>query len=169
MKKLALFFLFTFLSLSISAQIRFGYLSYGEAIRLMPENENVKKNIAFLHEQYDEETKRAEEDFNRKYEIFLEGQTTFAPVILKKRQAELQDLLNRSISFKKEADRLLKQAEQQLYAPLKAKLDSLLKQIGYEKGYAFILNTDNDGLPFANPAFGEDITELVKEALKKDD
>ncbi|MCD8203040.1 MAG: OmpH family outer membrane protein [Prevotella sp.] len=168
MKKLALFFFISILPLTLSAQMRFGYLSYGEAIKAMPENETVKKNIAYLHEQYDEETKRAEEDFNQKYELFLEGQTTFAPVILKKRQAELQDLLNRSIAFKKEADRLLKQAEEELYAPLKTKLDSLLRQIGYEKGYAFILNTDNDGLPFANPAFGEDITELVKEALKKE-
>ena len=30
----------------------------------------------------------------------------------------------------------------------------------------FILNTDNDNLPYANSAFGEDITTLVKECLQ---
>ncbi len=166
MKKLALFFLVFLITATANSQVKFGYLSYREALESMPENAEIKEKMAYLHQQYDDETKRAEEDFNDKYEIFLEGQSTFAPVILKKRQAELQDLLNRSIDFKKEADRLLKQAEADYRAPLKAKLDSVLNIIGTQRGYSFILNTDNNGLPFANPQLGDDITDIVKEALK---
>ena len=67
--------------------------------------------------------------------------------------------------IKAEADRLLKQAEADMYAPLKSKLAALLQRIGTERGYAFILNTDGDALPFVNPACGDDITAEVVDYL----
>ena len=77
----------------------------------MPGYADMQKSLAELKRQYANETKRSEEEFNQKYEAFLEGQKDFAPSILKKRQYELQELLNNSVSFKKEAARLLEQAE----------------------------------------------------------
>ena len=38
--------------------------------------------------------------------------------------------------------------------------------LGQERGYAFILNTDQNAVPFINPALGEDITEEVIRQLK---
>lgn len=163
MKKLILFLFLLMLPFAAGAQMRFGYFSYGDALKAMPDYAVVQKNLSSLKAQYENETKRAEEEFNQKYESFLEGQADFAPAILKKRQAELQDLLNKSISFKKEADRLLKQAEADMYTPLKNKLNAALRRIGQERGYAFILNTDNEALPFVNSAYGEDISTLVRD------
>ena len=122
----------------------------------------VQKSLAELKRQYANETKRSEEEFNQKYEAFLEGQKDFAPSILKKRQYELQELLNNSVSFKKEAARLLEQAEADMYAPLKKRLNEILRQVGRERGYAFILNTDNDAVPYIDTTSGEDISSLVR-------
>ncbi len=167
MKKLALLFLLFLFPFVINAQIKFGYLSYQTALNSMPENKEIKENLAFLREQYVEETVRAEQEFNQKYEDFLQGQATFAPGILYKRQAELQELLDRNISFKKEAERLYSEAEKEYYAPLKTKLDYILLELGNSKGYAFIINTDDNGLPFANPEYGEDITSTVCDMLNE--
>ncbi len=71
--------------------------------------------------KYDEETKRVETEFNSKYEEFLDGQRSYAKTILEKRQAELRELMEKNIAFKAEAARLLKQAEDDAYAPLKGK------------------------------------------------
>ena len=38
--------------------------------------------------------------------------------------------------------------------------------LGKEKGYAFIINTDNNTLPFVNELVGEDISVPLKERLK---
>ena len=38
--------------------------------------------------------------------------------------------------------------------------------MGRESGYAFILNTDNNALPYADISMGEDITETLKTVLK---
>lgn len=166
MKKNIILSLFLLLPLAACAQFKFGYVSYREAIKSMPEQAVAQKNLAALKEQYDNEIKRAEEEFNGKYEQFLENQAGFAPAILRKRQSELQDLVDKNIAFKKESDRLLRQAEDDMYAPLRTRLNEILRKIALERGYAFILNTDNNALPYINPENGEDINAIVKEEIK---
>lgn len=150
------------------AQVRFAHFSYEDVYASMPGHVIVKENMKKLASQYDAETKRAEEEFNVKYEEFLEGQRNFAPAILNKRQAELQEIMERNIAFKEEARRLLRQAEEDMKMPLKAKINGALKRIGTERGYAFIINTDNNACPYIDPAMGTDITAELKEMLKKE-
>ena len=96
----------------------------------------------------------------------VDGQKDFAPSILKKRQAELQELMEKNLAFKEEAKRLLKQAEEETYAPLRQRLSEVIRGIGDAKGYAFILNTDNDAVPYVNSIVGEDISSLIKDTLR---
>ena len=144
----------------------FGYLSYETALKSMPQYAEVQQTLAQLREQYQAETLRVEDEFNRKYEDFLEGQRDFPRTILQKRQTELQELMEKNIAFKESGRAELIQAENDLLAPLKIRLIELLGKIGRERGYAFIYDTDTKALPFLNPAMGEDINQLVKNALK---
>ena len=132
MKKIILTIICVVFPLIAGAQgIKFAYFSYDEVLKAMPEYTTATKSVAELRAKYDAELKRAEDDFNSKYEDFLDGQRSFAPSILRKRQAELQDIMDKNIA-----------------------------------GYAFIINTDNNSLPYANPAMGENITESLKAALR---
>lgn len=152
--------------LASAQQLRFGYFSYQEVFRSMPGYSIAMKQMEDLRTQYDAELKRAEDEFNEKYEEFLDGQEGFAPSIREKRQAELQEMMEKNISFKHEARRLIKQAEEETMAPLKEKLNNALQALGKEKGYAFIINSDNNTLPFVNELVGEDISAALKEKLK---
>lgn len=144
----------------------FGYLSYDTVFRSMPDYATAMQQINELKGKYDEEAERAAKEFNKKYEEFLEGQRDFPPTILQKRQSELQELLDKNIVFREESERLLKAAEKDIMVPLHRKLSAALKAIGEERGYMFIINTDNNTCPFINPARGEDITAAVKEKMK---
>lgn len=146
--------------------LRFGYISYQEALKAMPEYNTSLQEIEALKGKYAEELKRVEDEFNVKYEDFLNKQKDFAPSILRKRQAELQDLIKKNVAFKEESQRLLKQAEQESNAVLRTKLNTILTQLGVEHGLAFVLNTDNDAAPYVNKLLGEDLLPFVKEALK---
>lgn len=146
-------------------QIKFGYLSYAEALKSMPDYSVMQTNLESLRKQYAAETKRAEDEFNSKYEDFLSGQKDFAPAILDKRQSELQELLDKNMAFKKEAARLLRQAEDDMTAPLRKKLNDTLSKIARDRGYILIINTDADAVPFIDPEYGEDINEFVKNVL----
>ena len=152
--------------LASAQQLRFGYFSYQEVFKSMAGYSIAMKHIDDLKKQYDAEMKRVEEEFNKKYEEFLDGHKDFAPSIREKRQAELQEMMEKNIAFKQEARRLIRQAEEEAMAPLKERLSSALNALGKEKGYAFIINTDNNTLPFVNELMGEDISVPLKERLK---
>ena len=183
MKKNLLFLALALVALSASAQqnqtpaeqpaaivaqpaLRFGYFSFEQVFHTMPGYAIAKHNMDELRGKYDEETKRVETEFNSKYEEFLDGQRSYAKSILEKRQAELRELMEKNIAFKAEAARLLKKAEEEAYAPLKAKMNEALQQIGKENGFAFILNTDNNATPYLSAEMGVDITEALKEKMK---
>lgn len=151
----------------ISATVKFGFLSYEQALKSMPDYAMTLSQIAKLKDKYDEEAKRVETDFNMKYEDFLDTQADMPKSILEKRQSELQELLNKNIEFKAESRRLLAEAEKNAFAPLHEKLQRALKAIGEQDGYAFIINIDNNACPFINPAQGTDVTQTVINLLQK--
>ena len=165
MKKLFLLIVLGVLSLTANAQTRFGYFSFDNVLKSMPDYVMAQRSIDDLRQKYDAEMKRAEDEFNSKYEEFLDVQKDLVPAILRKRQAELQEMMQKNINFKNESQRLLKQAEADAFAPVKNKLYNALTKVGQAQGYAFILNTDGDACPYVNPEMGEDATALIKEAL----
>lgn len=165
MKKLFLLIVLGVLSLTANAQTRFGYFSFDNVLKSMPDYVMAQRSIDDLRQKYDAEMKRAEDEFNSKYEELLDVQKDLVPAILRKRQAELQEMMQKNINFKNESQRLLKQAEADAFAPVKNKLYNALTKVGQAQGYAFILNTDGDACPYVNPEMGEDATELIKEAL----
>lgn len=145
---------------------RYGYLSYQEALESMPQYAMVQKQMEDLRSQYQAETLRVEEEFNRKYEEFLEGQREFPKTILQKRQTELQQLMEKNIEFKANSLKELDAAEKDAMAPLRLRLNDVLREIGIKKGYAFIYDTDTKALPFLNPEMGDNINLIVKDALQ---
>ena len=147
MKKLFLLIVLGVLSLTANAQTRFGYFSFDNVLKSMPDYVIAQRSIDDLRQKYDAEMKRAEDEFNSKYEEFLDVQKDLVPAILRKRQAELQEMMQKNINFKNESQRLLKQAEADAFAPVKNKLYNALTKVGQAQGYAFILNTDGDACP----------------------
>ena len=148
--------------------LKFGYLSYATALQAMPEYAAMQNNMAELRQKYEAEQKRVEDDFNNMYEEFLDGQKSYPKTILQKRQSELQEMLDKNIAFKKESQRLLSQAEEEAMAPIRVRLAGVLDAIGRERGYAFIVNTDEKAALWLNPAMGEDVSAAVKGLLQRD-
>ena len=170
MKKLILFFLLLATMPALAqSELKFGYLSYNAVIQAMPEYAAMQNSMAELRQKYEAEQKRVEDDFNKKYEEFLDGQKSYPKTILQKRQSELQEMLDKNIAFKKESQRLLSQAEEEAMAPIRVRLAEVLDAIGRERGYAFIVNTDEKAALWLNPAMGEDVSAAVKALLQRDE
>ena len=156
------FCLFFISTLAASAQqLSFGFFSYEQALNSMKDYVTVQQNMKKLQAQYDAEAQRMADEFNNKYEEFLEVQRTLAPAILNKRQAELQALANRGETFKEEAKQHLAAAKEEAMRPVLQRLDDAIKAFGKDKGYDFIINTDNNALPYVDTSKGEDITEML--------
>ena len=171
MRRLATLIIAICAVLCVSAQdslsIRFGYLSYQQALQAMPQYALVQKQMAELRHQYEAELQRVTNEFNRKYEEFLEGQREFPKTILQKRQTELQELMTRNVIFKEESLKQLADAEREALAPLKIRLAETVARIANERGLALVVNTDSESCPYINPAWGENLNELVIASLAK--
>ena len=164
--------LLALMPLSMSAQgtaatsdFKFGYLSYEAVLQSMPEYMQLKADLAQLREKYEAEQKRVEADFNKKYEEFLDGQSSYPKTILQKRQSELQEMLDKNIAFKKESQPLLQNAENDGMGVLKARVSEAMMKVGLARNLAFIINTDVNGISWLNVNKGEDVAEAVKAML----
>ena len=88
-------------------------------------------------------------------------------VAAQKRQAELQDMMAKNVAFKEESVRLLEKAEKDLMQPVRNKLNTAIQHVGKELKLAFVLNTDNNALPYVDASMGRDITNEVMKAIGK--
>ena len=147
--------------------LKFGYLSYDLAMKSMSEYATVQMRMDSLRSAFNAEMQRVEDEFNRKYEDFLDGQKDFPRTILLKRQTELQEMLQKNLAFKQQLQQELKDTETQLMAPLRIHLNEAIATIAREQGLALVINTDANACPFIEPAMGVDVHELVVSKLNR--
>lgn len=166
MKRFFLTFLFTSFAIVLSAQsFRIGTLSYNTVMKQMPEYARAQETLNELRLKYEEEAVRSEQEFQTKFEEFLSGQKNYPETILRKRQLELQNLMDINVKFRQQVQNLLRQAEDDLMNGVRHILNDALNAIATTHGYAIIVNLDGDSLPYIHPQLKEDITPLVLEQL----
>ena len=132
--------------------VLFGYLSYDSVIVAMPQYAIVQARLRELREAYDKEVSRVEEEFNQKYEAFLDGQRDFPRTILE---------------FKQQGRRDLQQAEADAMAPLHEKLRQVIATVARNRGLALVVNTDSNACPFIEPSSSINIQEETIALLKE--
>ena len=147
------------------AQIQFGYISYDQVLKELPEYTKAQEDLAALKAKYETEAQKGEEEFQRKFVDFLQGQKEFPQVIMQKRQAELQALMDNGVTFRMKSQELIAQAEKDLMQEAHKRLNRALLEVGVELGYGYILNTDNNNCPYINPVVGVDVTDIVRKKL----
>lgn len=164
MKK-SIFLLIALLSLTATAQTKFGYVSYSEVLTAMPEYAAAQANLESLQQKCEKELAQSEKDFNKKYAEFIEGQESFPALIRDKRQKELQELLEKSIEFKKEVQKTLAEARKEMMQPLRERIAEAARKICVEQGLDYIIDADKENFIAFNESTGADVTAQLKAAL----
>lgn len=160
-----LLILLVLVATSAIAQSKFGYVSYKEIVKALPEYAIVTTHIDELQAKYEAEIARSEREFNQKYSDFIEEQAGFPENIRIKRHKELQELMEKSIEFKDEVNRAMREARHEMMKPLYEKVDEAVMKICIDEGYDYILNTDERVYIAINPNHGKDITAQLRKAL----
>lgn len=160
-----LLFLLAFVALNVTAQSKFGYVSYMEIVKSLPEYTIVEAHLDELLAKCEIEIERSDREFNQKYTDFIEEQSQFPDIIRIKRHKELQELMEKSIAFKDEVRRTMREAREEMMEPLYEKVDEAVMKVCVSGGYHYILNTDDCVYIAINPKFGVDITKQVKSEL----
>ena len=161
-----LLILMTFMSTTLMAQSRFGYVSYVEIVKALPEYAIVEAHLDELEAKYEAEMERADREFNQKYADFIEEQSQLPDNIRMKRHKELQELMELSMAFKEEVNSAMREARHEMMKPLYEKVDEAVMKVCVDGGYDYILNTDDRSYIAINPKNGKDITRVLRKALK---
>ncbi len=159
-----------------AATLSLGSVDYEEVLTAMPAYSEVMTRYEALAAQYADELRADEEEFQARYEEFLANQATYAPAILRKRQAELEELLQRNEQFQAEAARLLAQAKQEMLQPLYARADSVVAVLAKRYALALVVNTapaaavaaEQRPLAYVDAALVVDLTAQAKEMVEKE-
>lgn len=145
---------------------KYGYLSYTQVLENMTEYKLAQQQLKDLRAKYEAEAQYNEATFRRQFAEYLQGQKEFPQSIMLKRQRDLQEALEKSLAFRDEAERLLKQAETEILAPIKARLADAIKMVGGAYNLDYIYNVDTNAMPYVNPALVMDVTKLVEQQLQ---
>ena len=167
MTRLLFIFLLLLAPCTMQAQttIKYGTIHYDSLLVGLPQYAQVQQRMEELHKKYESETAYNEQNFKRLFAEFLQGQKDFPQNILMKRQRDLQEQMEKSIAFRKEADALLRAAEADMMKPLREMLDELILNVGLERGYEMSSNLDTPAYPFLHPSVAEDAMPYVKEKI----
>ena len=130
-----------------------------------PQEAEAQATLARLQGQYDAEIQRSEDEFTRKYAEFLQEQKDFPENIMVKRHKELQELMEKSIAFKREIQATLKTARDKMLEPLTAELDDAISRVALKYNLDYVVNTEEKTYLFINPSTGMDITNDVQTEL----
>ena len=163
MRKILL--LFMFLPMLLSAQGKFGFYSHKEVLMAVPEYLLAIEEFELLKQRCNAEIERNEQELTRKYVAFLDGQQDFPEPILRKRQKELQQMVDNSVLFRDRLKVWLSQAKDSLLAPCNERVDIALAKVCERMDLAYAINSDEVMYRYVNPKYGEEITPLVLEEV----
>lgn len=149
----------------LSAQGKFGFYSHKEVLVAIPEYLLAIEEFELLKQRCNAEIERNEQELTRKYVAFLDGQQDFPEPILRKRQKELQQMVDNSVLFRDRLKVWLSQAKDSLLAPCNERVDIALAKVCERMDLAYAINSDELMYRYVNPKYGEEITPLVLEEV----
>ena len=140
------------------------YVNTTELIEVMPEKVAATEALTKLSDNYKQELKIMQDEYNKKYSDFITYQTSLAENIKLRRMQELTELENKMNQFMELAQTDIEQQEQKLLVPINEKIGEAIKAVGFERQYTVIYDKSNPAILFISP-FAVDATPLVKAKL----
>lgn len=162
-KKIALILLLI-APMSLFAQ-KFGHIKSQEILTAMPEYTKAQTDIQTMQQQYENEMKVAQEDFQKKFTAFQQEQANLPKNILERRQNELQLLNERAMQMAQDAQRELEKSWMEMLQPIAKKIDDAIKAVGQEGGYVYIFDLNSTQIPYVSETLSTDVTSIVKSKL----
>lgn len=145
---------------------KIAYVNAGEIFNIMPEIDEVENQLSKKQEEITKSGQALEAEFNKKAEEFQKTLDTASESTKADQQKQLEQIQERYQMFQQNSYKEMQELQQKLLAPLQEKISKAIKEVGDEKGYAYIIDisTQNSPIVYINDA-SEDATSLVKTKL----
>ncbi len=165
-KTLSLLFLLLILgSATISAQAdnKFGHINTSELLSMMPGRDEARMDLQRYAQELEETFTAMQNEFQTKYQDYLENQETFSQIVRQSKERELQSLNERIMEFQESAQQDLMEQEERLLNPIIEMARNAIDKVGRDHSFTYIFDTSGGSILFWER--GEDIMPLVLEEL----
>ncbi len=157
--------LFIFAASSIQAQskVKIGHINSAELLQMMPGKDSAQAALVEFATQLEQQLTLMTQEFETKYQDYLDNETKMTQVVKNAKQKELTDLQNRIVEFQELAQEELQNKEAELVGPLLMKAQNAIQDVAKEKGYTYILDTSAGAVLYFEDT--DDIMPFVKKKM----
>ena len=163
LKRLLLFALVTFPVISFAQESqKIAYLNHLDVINIMPEYKQLLDSLKKAETDFQAELKVLSDEYAKKLSDYISQRDTLNESIKLRREQELEDIRQRADNFQQYAMQKQEETQQTLFAPIQAKLQKAIEDVGRENNFLYIVNAQ--AFLYISPS-ATDATPLVKRKL----
>lgn len=140
------------------------YVNTSELINAVPEKAQATEKLTTLSNNYKEELKLLQNEYNKKYSDFITYQSSMAENIKLRRMQELTDLENKMREFMQLAQKDIEEQEKIMLEPIKQKINQAIHAVGIERNFTVIYDLADPAIAFVTPT-AVNANPLVKARL----
>ena len=150
--------------MSLLAQ-KFAHFNTADIIPNMKEYIAAKEEMEVMQKQYEDDMKLMQDELQKKSEEYQKEQANLLENVRQRREQELNDLYQRLQQSFQDNQAALQKAEAEKMSEISEKVLSVVKKIGEEGGYVYIVDTSSGVIPYISTTLSTDITGQVKKEL----
>ncbi len=145
------------------SQAKFGHIDTNELLRLMPGRDAAQQELETYARELETQFTAMQNEFQTKYQNYLENESTFSELVRQSRQRELGSLQERIMEFQESAQEDLMRKENRLLQPIVEKARTAIETVAKENGYTYVFDMSMGVVLYAEP--GDDLMPKVKAKL----
>lgn len=155
------------LPLTVMAQMKIATIDVQSVFDAMPESQRASEQLEKASQQYKAEYEMMQQEFNDKYAAY-QGLAGDTPATIRDRRVrEIQESNSAIEAFLAKSQASLTTLKQELEAPIYAKIDAAIKEVGDAGHYTYIIDVSKSPVVYTGVG-AIDLTSQVKKALGVD-
>ena len=164
MKKITFLALLCMLTLSTTAQDKFGYIDSQELLILMPERKTAETEVQEFAKSLEAQLSSMTAEYQQSVQEYQTNETAYTDLVKQDKVAEITGLEQRIQAFQQNAQQSLQAKEQELLEPILGKARKAIEDVATEGGYTYIFDKSIGSILYAKDS--ENVINLVKKKLK---
>jgi outer membrane protein len=144
---------------------KFGHINTDELLKAMPEYDSALVKLQNLQKTLQNQLEIMQVELNNKAAAYTKDSKTLTDIVRQSKEQELQDMQNRIQDFQNSAAQKLQDEQNSLTAPIFAKVDKAIKDVGKEGGFTYVFDVAKGQVLYFDETKSTNVLALVKTKL----
>jgi len=145
--------------------IKFGHINNEELVKSMPEYDSALVKLEGLKVQFEKDIELLQVEFNNAYNRYLTESKNWSDMVRQTKEEELTSMQQKIEAFSQQAQQMMQEQQNALFAPIVDKADKAVKAVGRENGFVYVFDMSRGAILFVDETKSTDVTSLVKTKL----